>query len=182
MENWKPIPGYEGLYEASDAGRIRTAPGKTTANARYSARVWKSRILKEKRQKHGNRVDSRVELWKAGEHTTWLVSRLVALAWHGVPTEHMTVNHINGDPLDNRPENLEWTTLRENIQKGFETGLFSSIQIPTALMSESGTNTSFRSLAEASRWLGRSTGYVSDAILKGKKSVYDTSGNRYVIV
>lgn len=80
MENWKEIPGYEGLYEASDQGRIRTCEGKTTRNARYTKRVWKQRVLKPKktRRKKNGLYDYHVSLWKDGHEKTWLVSRLVA--------------------------------------------------------------------------------------------------------
>lgn len=45
MEVWKDIPNYEGLYQASSLGRIRTCENKVTSNARYSTRVWKSRLI-----------------------------------------------------------------------------------------------------------------------------------------
>lgn len=50
-ELWKDIPGYEGLYQASNLGRIRSAPGKTTSSARYKVRVWKVRIIKAKTER-----------------------------------------------------------------------------------------------------------------------------------
>lgn len=45
-EIWKDIPNYEGIYQASNLGRIRTAPNKTTSNKRYGKRVWAVRVLK----------------------------------------------------------------------------------------------------------------------------------------
>ena len=75
-EIWKDIPGYEGIYQASSFGRIRTAPGKTTSNARYDSRVWKSRIMRFKVQGKGGRKDARVELWKGGEHATFLLLKV----------------------------------------------------------------------------------------------------------
>lgn len=84
-ELWKDIPGYEGLYQASNFGRIRSAPGKTTSSARYKVRVWKTRIIKPKTERRcrnsKGKMDERVELWKNGTHKTMLVSRLVAMAW-----------------------------------------------------------------------------------------------------
>ena len=68
MEKWKAIPEYEGIYEASDLGKIRTADGKTTWTDRHGARHWKQRILKQKwrRRQNGRRSDARVCLWKDG--------------------------------------------------------------------------------------------------------------------
>ena len=111
MEIWKSIPGYEGIYEASSLGRIRSAPGKTTSNARYKNRVWKTRVLKPKHMISRKRKDERVSLWRDGESKDYLVSRLVADAWLGTPGDGMTVNHINGNWKDNRPDNLEWAYL-----------------------------------------------------------------------
>jgi hypothetical protein len=71
-ELWKDIPGYEGLYQASNLGRIRSAPGKTTSSARYKVRVWKVRIIKAKTERRcrnsKGKMDERVELWKNGTH------------------------------------------------------------------------------------------------------------------
>lgn len=52
MEDWKDIPGYEGIYQASNEGRIRSAPDKTTYTERHGVRHWKSRILKQKDKSH----------------------------------------------------------------------------------------------------------------------------------
>ena len=125
MEEWKDIPGYEGLYQASNLGRIRTAEGKTTSSARFPVRVWKQRIMKPKisTNKKG-RHDMRIELWKGKEHKTLLVSRLIALTWCKGYQDGWTVNHKNGNPLDNSAENLEWLSLGDNIRHGFANGLY----------------------------------------------------------
>lgn len=124
-EMWKDIPGYEGLYQASTHGQIRTCEGKTTSSARFEKRVWKQRIMKQKQCRNGKgRIDSRVCLWKDGKEKTWLVARLVALTWCAGYSEGMTANHINGNPLDNSASNLEWISRAANIQHGFKTGLY----------------------------------------------------------
>lgn len=178
METWKSIPGYEGIYEASSLGRIRSVPGKVTSNARYSERTWKSRIIKQKHPKSKNRQDERVSLWRDGEPKDHLVSRLVASAFHGVPKERMTVNHINGDWRDNRAENLEWVSLADNIRHGFETGLYSSCQKRMIIIGVDGEMKKFPSMAATDRFLGRSRGYTSLAISRGYR-LKSTDGKIY---
>lgn len=166
-EIWKPIPGYEGIYEASNLGRIRTANGKTTSNARCPVRVWQQRVLKSKVQtRSSGRKDQRVNLWKDGVESTHLVARLVAMSFLPMPFDKLTVNHINGNPMDNRIENLEWCTLQENIHHAFETGLQKNSEKAVVLESFDGHKLSFKSMAEASRYLGRNHGYVSGQIAR----------------
>lgn len=181
MEEWKPIPGYEGLYEASNTGRIRTSEGKTTSNAQYDKRVWKQRIMKPKHPRNKSRQDGRISLWKDGTQKDYLVSRLIATAWLGVPAPGMTVNHKNGNWQDNRPENLEWISLRENIQHGFQTGLYSSIQKGVVLYADSGEFIEFPSMSRADDFLGRTTGYVSLAKSRGYLARSAITGEKYHI-
>lgn len=179
MEQWKDIPGYEGLYQASDLGKIRTAAGKVTQNAKYSHRVWKQRIMRPKLQTKRGRTDERVELWKEGRHSTHLVARLVARTWVEGYSEGLTVNHIDGNPMNNASSNLEWTSLGDNIRKGFEIGLYST-QKPVTLVNMSTKEAyAFRSLSCASRFLGRNNGYISNVIHKGQNTTSD--GYRIII-
>lgn len=178
-EIWKPIPGYEGIYEASNLGRIRTANGKTTSNSRYPVRVWKQRVLKAKVQPRScGKLDQRVNLWKDGDEETYLVSRLVAMAFLPIPYDKLTVNHINGDPMDNRVDNLEWCTLQENIQHAFETGLQEKSVKSVTLEREDGRFFDFKSMAEESRYLRRNHGYVSGQIARCAPC-YDENGIKY---
>lgn len=179
MENWKPIPGYEGLYEASDQGRIRSCYGKMTSNARYDKRVWKSREIKP-RASSTSRKDLKVNLWKDGKPQSHLVARLIAMAWIGIPQSVMTVNHINGDFRDNRPENLEWVTHSDNIKIGFEMGLYDSIKKSITIKCDS-VSLSFTSLSDCDRYLCRRIGYTSNALRKGT-SLRNKSGITYTVI
>jgi hypothetical protein len=174
MEVWKDIPGYEGIYQASTLGRIRTPEGKTTSNERYGTRHWKSRILKGRGDNYA--TGRRVSLWKDGKPKDFLVARLVALTFIGEPTEKFTVNHKDGNRLNNRVENLEWLSSGDNTRHGFETGLFSSQKAIYVIIE--GEKFRFRSLSKCDEFLGRHKGYTSDRVKKFY-TVVDSNGNEY---
>ena len=182
MERWREIPGYENLYEASDLGNIRTCYGKTTSSARFQCRVWKQRIMKQKYQtrRSGHGEDARITLWKDGKEHTHLVARLVALTWCQGYFDGATVNHIDGNPLNNCASNLEWVSLGENIRAGFEMGLFSS-QKPCVLTDAYFNDYHFKSMAEAGRFIGRDCKYISGCIKRGSMIATAKNGERYSI-
>lgn len=173
-ELWKDVPNYEGIYEASTYGRIRTKDGKTTFDNRHGLRHWHSRIMKYRGH---SAAGHRVSLWINGTHKDWLVARLIAITFLGVPQVEMTVNHMDGNRLNNNIKNLEWLTREDNIRHAFKTGLM-SFQIGIKLISDSGTEYQFRSMAQASLYLGRNKRYIS-AQVKRKQSISDTNGHKY---
>lgn len=177
---WKDIPGYEGIYQASNFGEIRTVEGKTTHSKRHGKRVWKSRVLKSRGE---NRVTGkRVSLWKNGKRKDFLVARLVATTFLGVPPEGFTVNHKDGNRLNNRIENLEWLSLADNIRHGFDTGLY-SFQKPITIFREKDEQMfDFRSLAYADRFLHRSHGYTSGRLKKNHFTLFDDNGELYRVM
>lgn len=164
-EIWRTIPGYAGLYEASNHGRIRTVLGKTTSNTRHEKRVWNQRILKPKGTAEGGGL--RVNLWKDGIQRDWLVHRLVAMTFIDMLEQpEPTVNHKDGNRLNNSIENLEWASLGDNIRHAFRTGLAHQ-KSTTILDKRSGVTIWFRSLADASRHFGKNDGYISNIMKKG---------------
>lgn len=184
-ELWKDIPGYETLYQASNLGRIRSAPNKTTISGKNRVRTWKVRIIRPKKEKRcrnlsGN-TDERVELWKDGTHKTMLVSRLVAMAWVDGYNPKLTVNHIDGNPSNNTPENLEWLTASENIRKGFQEGLFENLCKDIALVSLNGEIHYFNSLTAANNFLGRGKDYIRNRMNQKFNDVIDSYGNHWLI-
>lgn len=163
-EIWKDIPDYEGIYQASNYGRIRTAPNKTTFTQKHGVRHWKSRIMKGRGDYYS--TGRRVGLWKNGKVKDWLVARLVAITFLGKPTkEANTVNHINGNRLDNRVENLEWLSIGDNVRHAFETGLMPHRKIK--LYNED-CELVFRSMERASMYIGKNHGYISLCLSKNR--------------
>lgn len=179
-EIWKDIPDYEGIYQASNLGRIRTAPDKTTYTELRGIRHWEMRIMKGRgNNKH---TGARVGLWKNGKCKDWLVARLVAITFLGQPSaDKNTVNHINGNRLDNRVENLEWLSLADNIRHAVDTNLCSQNKIITLISAEE-TKT-FRSFCTASIFLGKNKGYVANTI-RAKRELVGSDGKiwDYIIV
>ena len=89
-EIWKDVVGYEGIYEVSNHGRVRTKEGKTTYSEIHGTRVWKSRILKEKNPKGR---DVRVTLWKDKQDKSYLVHQLVGKAFIPLIPNKNCINH-----------------------------------------------------------------------------------------
>ena len=181
MEEWRSIPGYEGIYEASNLGRIRTVEGKITSNARYQKRVWKQRVLKPKykARRGSGKKDAQVTLWKDGKDRMFILARLVAMAWCDGYSEGMTVNHIDGDTLNNRVENLEWMSLSENIRHGFNTGQYK--QIPCTIINSKGEQKCFRSRQEASQSIGRNKSYIEQCVIHNRP-IRSSDGEVYGLV
>ena len=174
-EVWKDIEGFPG-YQVSDHGRVRTH-NKVTASARYPRRVWKDRILK---QKVGKDKCCRVSLWKDGKEVTVLVHRLVANEFleRNIDTE-LTVNHKDGDRLNNNVSNLEWMTRADNIKYGFTHGQYK--QKAQTIMNTNGKIMTIRSKAALGRLLGRSTNYI-DNCKRNNRPLYSASGEKYHLI
>lgn len=181
MEIWKDIPGYEGLYQASTFGMIRTCENKVTSNARCSTRVWKSRIMKGRGDHYA--TGKRVSLWKDGKHKDYLVARLVALTFLGDPPEGFTVNHKDGNRMNNSIDNLEWLSVGDNVRHAFATGLMSRSQKDIVLKDDiNGKVFEFASYAECSRFLGRNNGYVSGRLKKKQNSMIADTGKTFLVL
>ena len=167
-ETWIDIKGYENIYEVSNHGRIRTKYGKTTHSGRHGVRVWKQRVLKYRG--YTPKTGYRISLWKDKKQKDFLVSRLVAFNFFNedINNRKLTVNHIDGNRMNNNINNLELISLKENIQHAFNTGLVPQRKIILKRLSDNKI-LEFRSLSKASIELGFRVGYISYIINKNKK-------------
>ena len=111
-EEWRDVVGYEGLYQVSNLGRIKSvSKQKVTPTAIY---FTTPKILPQRISKGGY---YRVSLCKESHSKYISVHKLVANAFIGDQCD-LTINHLNEKKWDNRAENLEYITLSENIRYG----------------------------------------------------------------
>ncbi len=109
-EVWKDIAGFEGLYQVSDLGRVRSLDRECWNGHVYFLRI--GRVLKQKLSTSGY---MRVSLGKGNDA---YVHRLVAAAFHPNPDNMPQVNHKDENKLNNRADNLEWCTSLYNMHYG----------------------------------------------------------------
>lgn len=110
MEKWKDIKGYEGLYQVSTLGRVRSLPRKDPRGHQL-----KGKYLKPRKDTHGY---FRVCLSKDGIVCYKGIHRLVAEAFIDNPHNYPQVNHKDEHPTNNRADNLEWCTAKYNSNYG----------------------------------------------------------------
>ncbi len=116
-ERWVPVHGYEGCYEVSSQARIRAIPRTISysdgRSVKYPGRLLRGSITNGYRYLNLRNPPRPAKQVKR--------SRIVATAFIGnPPTLKHQVNHKNGDRGDDRPENLEWVTNRENAKHSFD--------------------------------------------------------------
>lgn len=101
-EEWRPVVGYEGLYEVSSFGRVR-----------------RTKIIEPTKKKHGYMQISLVG--RDGVRKSFRLHRIVAAAFVPNPDGKPQVNHRDENPENNRADNLEWATAEENTNYGGRT-------------------------------------------------------------
>lgn len=140
-ENWKPVPGWEDLYEVSDHGRVRSHDRvihEVDRRGFARSRRKKGRILSLNLTGNGYPF---VGLFRAGHGKQIMVHRLVASAFLPNPDGKPEVNHKDCDKTNNHDSNLEWSTPRENSQHAHDSGRWRADVVrgedsPTAILTE----------------------------------------------
>lgn len=117
METWKDIKGYEGYYQISNLGRVKSV--ERVYKTKLSYRTVPERI----RTPVNANGYLYCELWKEGNHKRFAVHRLVAQAFIENPGGLPHVNHKDGNKQNNAVSNLEWCTQSENNLHAFKMGL-----------------------------------------------------------
>jgi hypothetical protein len=114
IEEWKDIIGYEGYYQISNLGRVKSFERKVTRilmGGEKTTRIKKEQIIKNLITRGGY---YRVNL-VVNKTRKYYVHRLVAIHFIYNPLNKPFVNHLDGNKLNNSIENLEWVSQRENV-------------------------------------------------------------------
>lgn len=158
---WKDIVNYEGLYQVSNTGEVRSLPRETT----------KGRIIKQYVNKRNGYCY--VSLSKENKRISKRVHKLVCRAFiqnikDGYDKSY-TIDHINGDKTDNSVENLEVCTQSENQKRAYDLGL--QVAFGKKIINLD-TMEIYNSYSEAARAIGASKGEMVARVCKGERSHY----------
>lgn len=158
--NWKPVEGYETLYQVSDTGLVMSMPRRGT----YS----KPHLMQICMDDHGY---PHVGLTKNGKNHPVRIHRLVANAFLPNPHGFREINHIDEDKMNNNVNNLEWCDRAYNVNYGNRTA---KTRKPVIQMSLDGVVIAeFEGVRAAAKTIGPNTaGRISNVCLGKRKSAY----------
>ena len=163
IEEWKPVSGYEGLYEVSNLGRVKTlAHGKGSNNHYKTGTLTKKGYLL-------------VQFWKGNQRKGLYIHRIVANAFLPNPQNLPQVNHKDGDKTNNKVDNLEWCTNSENQIHAVDTRLRKDSKMVRCIE----TGEEFTSILQCAKHLHVSATSVSAFL--NKKKIYKPNGKGYIL-
>jgi len=154
LAKWIPVKGYEGLYEISDTGQVKSL-------------INGERILKPQKHTGGYLY---VNLYKNKKQTKFYIHRLVASHFLREPRENEEVNHLDGDKENNTLRNLEWTSPAENNQHARNLGLIDNGVRVSQYTIDGRYLKTFNSFSEAARETGLHYPAVKNAAYGFQKS------------
>lgn len=169
QEEWRPVVGYEGYYEVSNLGRIRSLDRVCSLNSKIMPkRTYRGKILVQRVTKDGYCT---LLLCKDGYHRGVRVHRIVAQAFIPNPNNLPHINHKNEIKNDNRVENLEWCDSKYNENYGTKPLRVSiSKSIPCIAISPRGETMWFAGINIAGRITGFNHRNIHRAIVGGRKT------------
>lgn len=173
-EVWKPIKDFEGYYEVSNLGNVRSVDrivevqSKNQFGSYTTKRLCKGTILRPSTNNFGYPY---VLLCKDGKYTTLYVHRLVAQAFLPNPDSLPEVNHIDEDKTNNRVTNLEWCSSKYNSNYGTRNKTISTTRGKVVSMYDMEGNklNTFKSARSAARSLNKKTAAGITMCCKGKR-------------
>jgi len=163
-EKWRNIEGYEGYYQVSNFGNVRSLERKVKHSS-GSIKIQSGKLLTKSKSKGYERV----LLSFLGKVKCFQVHRLVAETFIPNPHNNPQVNHIDMNKLNNHVDNLEWVTAKENIQHAILNGVDYTSQNGRKRKTIRNDGVIFESLNDASRKMETPHGNILRSIKKGYK-------------
>lgn len=173
-ERWRDIKGFEGLYQVSDLGRVRSLDRKIHVDRRGTRSydiVSRGKVLRQtvrRPEMLGSYLF--VGLAKHGKYSQRFTHRLVADAFLEKVDGKTQINHKDGNKQNNRLDNLEWVTPKENSIHAIKSGLRSWDKLKKRVVRSDGKT--FDSASDAARFMNGSVANISACCLGKRKSAY----------
>ncbi|MBO9602542.1 MAG: NUMOD4 motif-containing HNH endonuclease [Novosphingobium sp.] len=161
-EIWRDIVGYEGSYEVSSYGRVRSLDRVVFRLGRPKRIKGRSLTLWPDAGTYPT-----VTLCESGQRQAINVHRLVAEAFLEADIARTHVNHIDGNKANNRADNLEWCTRSENMAHAMQMGLSDKRKPIIGTPKSGGAAIEFASLSDAARHFGDGSSNICNAMRKG---------------